>query len=387
MPPDMNPQPEAEGESIRSMLEAGFKADSSEAAPPQPEVSDDAAPQPASDDAPAADSLPDSPAAGAVKEDHPTDPMRYADGTVKRSKSDKAEAAPAKAAPAKEEIPSTDAAKASTEQPSTAAAAPPAGWTAAEKAEWSKLPPAIQAAVSRREAEMSRGGQQWSEQKQRYEAVLSPVAQAASRYGLTAEQGLNALLAAQRRLEQDPAAAIVELARNHGVDLATLAGQPPADGSQPQQPDISALVRQAVQPIVGPIYERMQAEERQKQDSTINFVSEFAAAPGHEHFDAVQDHLMSLIPTIKAMNPNWTHDKVLEAAYDQAVWANPTTRQAMTEAKQREAEAARVTASKQRAAQARTAAASLTGSPTGTNGQAAEGSIRELLEAGFAGRA
>lgn len=386
MPPDMNPQPEAEGESIREMLEAGFNG-TPETAPetPEPAAAESATPEAA--EAPEAEAAQPN-ASGAPKPDHPTDPMRYADGTFKRSKSDKAEAAPAKAAPATE-TPSTDAAKASEQPASTPAVAPPAGWTAAEKAEWSKLPPAIQAAVSRREAEISRGGQQWSEQKQRYEAVLSPVARAASRYGLTAEQGLNALLAAQQRLEQDPANAIKELARNHGVDLATLAGQAPAEGSErvPQQPDISALVRQAVQPLVAPIYERMQTEERQREESTVNLVSEFAAAPGHEHFDAVQDHLMSLIPTIRTMNPAWPHEKVLEAAYDQAVWANPTTRQAMTEAQQKSAEAARIAAAKQRATNARTAASSLTGAPAGSNGSMPKGSIREELEAAFAGRA
>lgn len=381
---DMNPQAEPEGESIRSMLEAGFNG-TPEPAPetPEPAAAETATPEAA--EAPEAEAT--QPTSGALKPDHPTDPMRYADGTFKRSKSDKAEAAPAKAAPAPE-TPSTDAAKASEQPASKPEVAPPAGWTAAEKAEWSKLPPAVQAAVSRREAEMSRGGQQWSEQKQRYEAVLSPVARAASRYGLTAEQGLNALLTAQAHLERDPVGAIKELARNHGVDLATLAGQPPSEGSrEPPQPDIASLVRQAVQPILAPIQNRLAAEDQQREQSTVNLVSEFAAAPGHEHFDTVQDHLMSLIPTIKAMNPTWTHDKVLDAAYDQAVWANPTTRQAMTEAQQKRAEAERIAAAKQRATSARTAASSLTGSPTGTNGQTAGGSIRELLEAGFAGRA
>lgn len=377
--PDMNPQPEAEGEDIRSMLEAGFKEQ--EAAP---EPSSEASP-PEVADAPVAEESPTAAAGATIKDDHPTDPKRYADGTFKQTK---AEAAAAKAAPATE-IPSTDAAKASEQPGSTPAVAPPAGWTAAEKAEWSKLPPAIQTAVSRREAEISRGGQQWSEQKQRYEAVLSPVAQAASRYGMTAEQGLNALLAAQNRLETDPANAIRELARNHGIDLATLAGQPPADGSRenPQAPDISALVRQAVQPFLAPIQQRMQAEQIEKEQSTVNLVTDFASQPGHEHFDTVQTELMALIPTVKAANPHWTIDKVLQDAYDRAVYANPTTRQALSAAQQQAAEAKRIADAKARTTQARSAAVSLTGSPTGTNGAEIKGTIREELEAAFAARA
>ncbi len=369
--PDMNPQPEAEGEDIRSMLEAGFKDAES-----APEISSEAS-RPEVADAPVAEESPTAAAGAPIKGDHPTDPMRYADGTFKRSKAD---AAPAKAAPAAE-IPSTDAAKASTEQPPTAAAAPPAGWTAAEKAEWSKLSPVAQAAVSRREAEIARGGQQWSEQKQRYEAVLSPVAQAASKYGLTTEQGLNALLAAQHRLETDPANAIRELARNHGIDLATLAGQQPADGSRenPPAPDIEALVRRAVQPLLAPIQQRWQTEENQKNESTVNLVTDFASQPGHEHFNAVHDELMALIPTVKAANPHWTIDKVLQDAYDRAVYANPTTRQALSAAQQQAAEAKRIADAKARTTSARSAAVSLTGAPTGTNGAEAGGTIREEL--------
>src|SRR6185436_6074440 len=134
------------------------------------------------------------------------------------------------------------------------AAAPPAGWTAAEKAEWSKLSPVAQAAVSRREAEISNGGKQWSEEKRRYEAMIAPVAESARARGMNAEQGLQTLMAAQRALDTDPVSAIRHIARSYGVDLANLAGNA-ANGSPetPQQPDITALVRQAVGPMLAPI--------------------------------------------------------------------------------------------------------------------------------------
>jgi len=375
--PDMNPQPEAEGEDIRSMLEAGFKEQ--EAAP---EISSEASSPPEVADAPVVEESPTATAGATIKDDHPTDPKRYADGTFKQTK---AEAAAAKAAPAAE-IPSTDAAKASEQPASTPAIAPPAGWTAAEKAEWSKLSPVAQAAVSRREAEIARGGQQWSEHKQRYEAALAPIAQAANRRGISTQDGITQLMAAQDFLDRDAPSAIKWLARNYGVDLATLAGQPPADGSRenPPAPDISALVHQAVQPLLAPIQERMRAEAFEKEQSTVNLVTDFASQPGHEHFNEVQTELMALIPAVKAANPHWTIDKVLQDAYDRAVYANPTTRQALTAAQQQAAEAKRIADAKARTTQARSAAVSLTGAPTGTNGAEIKGTIREELEAQFA---
>jgi len=212
--------------------------------------------------------------------------------------------------------PSTDAAKASTETAQPAAAAPPAGWTAAEKAEWTKLSPAVQAAVSRREAEISRGGQQWSDEKRRYEAVLSPVAEAARRNGMNTEQGLQALLNAQSFLERDPTAAIKWLAQSHGVNLATLAGSPD-DVPSAQAPDIEAIVRRAVQqtvhPIVAPIQDRWQQEEHSRQETTTQMVVDFAASPGHEHFNGVEEEIMFCrrlttgprLPILPLASPYW----------------------------------------------------------------------------------
>jgi hypothetical protein len=277
------------------------------------------------------------------------------------------------------ETPSTDAAKASTEAAQTATNAPPAGWTAAEKAEWSKLSPVAQAAVSRREAEIARGGQQWSEEKRRYEAVLSPVAEAARRNGMNTEQGLQALLNAQSFLERDPTAAIKWLAQSHGVNLATLAGQAPDDVPSAQAPDIEAIVRRAVQPYVAPIQQRFQQEEQRQQEMTTQMVVTFAASQGHEHFGSVEQDIMDLIPPLKERNPTWTPQQVLQEAYDRAVYANPATRQTILTARETAAEEKRRTEAAQRATKARGAAVSVTGSPQGSAGQEPAASLRDEI--------
>ena len=283
---------------------------------------------------------------------------------------------------AAQETPSTDAAKASEVAAQTATNAPPAGWTAAEKAEWSKLSPVAQAAVSRREAEIARGGQQWSEEKRRYEAVLSPVAEAARRNGMNTEQGLQALLNAQSFLERDAPAAIKWLAQSHGVNLATLAGQPD-EVSSAQAPDIEAIVRQAVQrsvaPIVAPIQQRWQQEEQRQQEMTTQMVVSFAASEGHEHFGSVEQDIMDLIPPLKERNPTWTPQQVLQEAYDRAVFANPATRQTILTARETAAEEKRRTEAAQRATKARGAAVSVTGSPQGSAGQEPAASLRDEI--------
>jgi hypothetical protein len=228
---------------------------------------------------------------------------------------------------------------------------------------------------------MSRGGQQWSEEKRRYEAVLTPVAEAARRNNLSTEDGLKALLNAQSYLERDPAGAIRWLAQSHGVNLATLAGQNPDDVSSasPQQPDIAALVRQAVAPIVAPIQQRWQAEEQRQTDMTTQMVVSFADSPGHEHFNVVSDDIMAMIPPIQARNPTWSPQQVLQEAYDRSVYANPATRQSILTAREQAAEETRRKEASARATKARGAAVSVTGSPQGSAATESAGSLREEI--------
>jgi hypothetical protein len=361
----------AETDDLRSTIEAQFETEAP-AESPAPEVEQ---PEHVEAEAPEQEVV-------EPKADHPTDPARYADGTFKTTKT---EAAPEKAAPEQVSPSKDDQTKASEVAAQTVTHAPPAGWTAAEKAEWQKLPPAVQAAVSRRETEIANGGRQWSEEKRHYESVLSPIAEASRRRGLSVEQGAQLLAAAQNALEENPIQGIKRLAATYGVDLATLAGTAAEGSREAPQPDIEALVRRAVQPMLAPIQDRYAREETQRQQSTVDLVTTFATSPGHEHFEAVQDELMAMIPTIKANNPTWTHEKVLQDAYDRAVYANPTTRQAVLAAQQAEAEAKRQTEAKARADKARRAGSSVTGAPSGSPSTQAKDTLRGEIEAAFAG--
>jgi hypothetical protein len=365
----------AETDDLRASIAAQFETEAPAAENPAPEV-----------EAPEAEAVVnEQPEAEIIepKGDHPTDPLRYADGTFKPTKT---EAAPKEAAPDKVSPSKDDQTKASEVAAQTVTHAPPAGWTAAEKAEWQKLPPAVQAAVSRRESEIANGGRQWSEEKRRYETLIAPVAEASGRRGLDVGQGIQMLIAAQNALDANPIEGIKRIAATYGVDLATLAGQAPADGSrEAQQPDIEALVRRAVQPMLAPIQDRYAREETQRQQSTVDLVTTFATSPGHEHFDAVQAELMAMIPTIKAANPTWTHEKVLQDAYDRAVYANPTTRSAVLAAQQQEADAKRQADARARADKARRAASSVTGAPSGSPSTQAQDSLRAEIEAAFTG--
>lgn len=286
-----------------------------------------------------------------AKADHPNDPNRYADGTFKKTKAEiAAEAAPAP------EITAPDAAPKLPTQPSTVAVDAPGPWAADAKAEWSKLPPAVQAAVMKREAEMNEGGRQWSDQKRRYEAILAPAAQAFQARNLSVEDGLNRLLSAQDFLDREPASAIAWLAKSYGVDLQNLASNPPAPQPQLQSdPRVQQLAQQ---------YSTLESQLNGfLQSQTMGVIESFAK--DKPYYAEVESELLKIIPIVKAENPDANPQAVLEKAYDQAVWLNQTVREKLIADRQQAQQQQQTDAIKAKAAQAAKAAVSVKGSSNG----------------------
>lgn len=251
----------------------------------------------------------------------PDERPRGPDGKfLAKDKTETPEAAPEKAAPETKLPPVDNTAKPSVEQPSTAVAAAPVSWAADAKTVWATLPPAVQQAVLKREEEIANGGRQWSEEKRRYQSTLAPLLEETQKRGISPEQGLNTLLAAQRMLDRDPSSAIAHLAQQYGVDLATLASNPPAE--QPR-----------FDPMVSQLSQHVQALESQLsgflQNQTMGVVEKFAA--DHPHYEAVEEQIARLIPLIQQSEPGLNPSDVLTKAYDQAIWLNPDVRSKLIE--------------------------------------------------------
>lgn len=270
-----------------------------------------------------------------------------------KEKAEIIEAAPETAAPEPKLPPVDNTAKPSAEQPSTAAVAAPVSWAADAKALWATLPPAIQQAVAKREGEMANGGRQWSEEKRRYETTLAPLVQETQRLGISPEQGLNSLIAAHRMLNENPSAAIARLAQQYGVDLATLASNPPAE--QPR-----------FDPMVSQLSQHVQALESQLsgflQNQTMGVVEKFASE--HPHYAAVEEQIAQLIPLIQQREPGLSPSDVLSKAYDQAIWIHPEVRSKLIEEQTKPQQ--QVQAVQAKAQKAAKAAVSVKGSSNGS---------------------
>ena len=230
-------------------------------------------------------------------------------------------------------------------QPSEAVA-PPSSWSADAKAEFAKLPSAVQAAVAKREAEINEGGVRWSEEKRRYEETIAPLRAAAQANGVDEREGLNRLLAADRFLKESPVEAIQWLAQAYGVNLQNME----QTQKRPQADPLVSQLHQKVSTLEQSLAER----ERQEVEATL---AAFASAPGHEHFNDVKVTMGRLMASGEATT--------LDEAYERAVWALPSTRQKLLAAQTAvNAEDEKKARERATAEKARRAAVSVNGSPS-----------------------
>lgn len=262
------------------------------------------------------------------------------------------EAKPAEVAAPEPKLPTPESPTKPSEQPSTAAVAAPVSWSADAKQTWASLPPAVQQAVLKREQEASNGFRQYSEKVAQYEQALAPIAQEASRRGMSPDDAIKRLIDGNMFLETQPEQAILWLAQKNGIDLANLASNPPA----PQQVRTDPAVAQLSQHY-STLEQRIQQFEL-SQNMTI--AQQFAASK--PHYADVEDQLPGFIKEVKAIDPSLTGLDLLEKAYERAIWLNPDVRAKVLAAENEAAEKAKIAQLQTKSTQAAKAAVSVKGS-------------------------
>jgi hypothetical protein len=132
------------------------------------------------------------------------------------------------------------------------------------------------------------------------------------------------LAQAGQRLNTDKEGAIRDLAKQHGVDLAKLAGQASQQPQNTQDQQTIRELRQQVQTlnqhlqrVADPNYIRQQFDQYQTETTTATTVQEFAAQ--NEHWNAVEDKLPAYVQAVKTIAPDAAPMQVLQRAYQMAV--------------------------------------------------------------------
>lgn len=257
--------------------------------------------------------------------------------------------------------------------------AAPNTWKKEAQDAWGKADPQIRAEVERREADFHKGIEQYKTAAtygQTMERAMQPFAATIQSLGMTPDKAVSELMAADHKLRygspEQKNAYFAQLAQSYGIDLANV--------SVPEQqyvdPQISAM-QQRVQQLEGHIQNQSLLGQQQAESTLNSEISNFAADPKHSHFESVKGHMAALLQAGQVPD--------LASAYEQAVYANPTTR-ALVLAEQQNS--ARSEASKK--AQAAKAAASVntrsrpampTAQPIGSMDETIRATLRKLQNA------
>lgn len=265
----------------------------------------------------------------------------------------------------------TDQAQQSKVEPAKPAIDPPLSWSADMKAKWAALPPEVQTYVSQRDKEthdaISRAGQNVKEHEQRirgyepFDQLITANKDNFARRGVSPTQAFAMLLDAQRQLDDNPVAGLVQIGLGYGIDLRPIfqgqGNQQPAVQADPRVAQLEAQLREmrdwrSAQESKVATQEKA-ANERQLTD-VVKTINDFAK--DKPYWADIQDDIMSEVKVLRDKHPDQSPSEILTKAYERATWANSDIR-TRVQADQRKAdEDKRKSEAEAKAKQARSAA-------------------------------
>ncbi len=227
---------------------------------------------------------------------------------------------------------------------------PPSSWKPAAKAEWMKIPESARADIHRRETEHHagfRGIRENADFGQSMRNTVQPFMHLIQAEGGTPEKAVASMLQMAAILRtgtmQQKQQIVEQTIRQYGIQMPQAQPQFDAQG-QPVQQQAQQQPSQFLDPRVDGLLASLQAQERERQavaeqqsnDATERFLSANGTdgQPLYPFVDNVLNDMIERTGAIRRNSPALSHDDVLKQAYEQAVWANPETRDVLIKQQQ-----------------------------------------------------
>ena len=208
------------------------------------------------------------------------------------------------------------------------------GFRKEEAEAFAAAPEALKAAILRRSDEMFKGIEQYKKSHEyavTMDKAIQPYMNTIRALNISPDQAISGLLEADNILRngqpQQKSAYLAQLAQNYGIDLQSVAALPPQAQPDPALSHLTQQVNQLQQHLKN---QELQSQ-KQQQDQLNSQITAFASDPNHSHFENVKGHMAALLQAGQA--------KDLADAYEQAIYANPTTRAAVLAKQQADAQA------------------------------------------------
>ena len=270
---------------------------------------------------------------------------------------------------------------------------------------WATVPPAWQAAIAKREADMQKGVDELKAKQADIDKALAPHMNAIRQNGHTPAQAINQLFAWFQALSVNPNEAFPALAKSFNFDLAkalpkteAAADTKAAAGDQPEgevppalqayisklESNVTALKKELTDKIGG-----LEANYQRENDTRTNEVLR-NWSKDKAHFESVRGLMAQMIQSGAVPLKDGQVD--LDGAYEMAIYANPEIRakvlaeqQAKAEADRKAKAAAEEKKRQEEVQKARKAGVSLGGGAPGETGAGVQGkrgkgkSVRESI--------
>lgn len=291
--------------------------------------------------------------------------------------------APAEAAPAEgaEAAPAEGVAPEATEAPAVAA---PEAFSKEAKAEWDKTPPAVQAAITKREADVARGVAELRNRYSDIDQALAPHLDAIRAHGKTPASAVAHLFTWFQAMAANPREAFPALLQSFGYTPDAIFGQQQEPAGEQPAGELAPAVQKYIGNLENKISELQQAFSSEIGTLKGTFAEQTQAktnemleswSQNKPHFQEVRGAMANLLAA--GVIPLKDGKVDLDAAYESAVYSVPEIRQKVLAAQaktQQDAIAAKAAAERKaqqdQADKARKTAVSLNGGAPGVPGQA-----------------
>lgn len=248
----------------------------------------------------------------------------------------------------------------------------PHSWTNEAKAKWNEVPTEVRKYIADREDQMHRAiarNDQDRDLGRVMSQTLQPHMETMRSIGVAPEQAVAGLLNVDAVLRkgtpEQKLEMVHEIMRSYQIPVEQVMQHQPL----PQDPRLQALQHQVQ--ATQQQFQRWQQQQEEQLAARATQAEIEAFKANAPHLEAVRGHMAQLLTNGLASG--------LQDAYDQAVWANPTTRQALL------AQQTAAASKANRVASARNAGASISGAPGGVvpNPPNQKRSLRDELAANF----
>jgi hypothetical protein len=252
--------------------------------------------------------------------------------------------------------------------------------TPLEQQQFTALPAELRQFVERTMEDVGSRAARYGEYDALEQHIIGPRREAWAQGGMNPAVALNQLLNLSDFAGRDPGQFALWFADQHQLDLDALLDERDAQQG-PQDPRLNGLqqeiaqLRNTIQGFVGGTAER-ETQENLQVVQTFAVEKDDKGALAHPYFAEVANDIKNYIPVVRNQQPNLRGQDVLKAAYDMAVWANPSTRARMQQAQM---DALKAQAG-QEAARARQAGSSISGGPAGDASSAPNNPSRSIRD-------